>query len=353
MTGFPCLCRQVHVDGQFRYRLGHPLVDRYLEFVAGRARPNTLRAVTFDLKTFFTVVAKDPEEVKAVDVFDFLAHQRGDRTVVRLADRESGLAARTVARRISSISGFYAYLLARGDTAVTANPVPRGLQTRRQGGTHKSRSVPLVRVPRTLPRILDPADADRLLRALRTDRDRAMVLAMLLGGLRRCEVLGLRLEDILIADRRLRIIAGKGGHHRVVPVSGRFFEAVGDYLHTERPRQALTDRVFVALKGPRGGQPLSAEGLDEILAAAKVRAGLEHATCHELRHTCLTRLREAGMALEAVQAQAGHRSIESTRIYLHLSNDWLAGEYHRAVALIDADMAAINEMLAAQELVGQ
>ena len=134
---------------------------------------------------------------------------------------------------------------------MTANPVPRGVQTRRQGGTHKSRSVPLVRVPRTLPRIVDPADADRLLRALRTDRDRAMVLAMLLGGLRRCEVLGLRLEDIVIADRRLRIIAGKGGHHRVVPVSDRFFQAVGDYLHNERPRQAPTDRVFVALKGPR------------------------------------------------------------------------------------------------------
>jgi integrase/recombinase XerD len=70
--------------------------------------------------------------------------------------------------------------------------------------------------------------------------------------------------------------------------------------------------------------------------AARARTGLVHATCHELRHTCLTRLREAGMALEAVQAQAGHRSIESTRIYLHLANDWLASEYLRAIELIDA-----------------
>jgi integrase/recombinase XerD len=78
-----------------------------------------------------------------------------------------------------------------------------------------------------------------------------------------------------------------------------------------------------------------AKGLEEILTAARRRSGLEHATCHELRHTCLTRLREAGMALEAVQAQAGHRSIESTRIYLHLANDWLAGEYQRAAEAID------------------
>lgn len=52
---------------------------------------------------------------------------------------------------------------------------------------------------------------------------------------------------------------------------------------------------------------------------------------------CLARLREAGMALEAVQAQAGHRSIESTRIYLHLANGWLSAEYHRAVDAIDAE----------------
>ena len=63
MTTFPSLIRCVSSSGVVRYRLGDPLVDRYLEFVAGRARPNTLRAVAFDLKTFFTVVAKDPVEV--------------------------------------------------------------------------------------------------------------------------------------------------------------------------------------------------------------------------------------------------------------------------------------------------
>ncbi len=116
------------------------------------------------------------------------------------------------------------------------------------------------------------------------------------------------------------------------------------------PAGAATDRVFVVLKGPRRGLPLSAEGLDEILAGARRRAGLEHATCHQLRHTCLTRLREAGMALEAVQAQAGHRSIESTRVYLHLANDWLADQYRRAAELIDTDEDAVAAVLAVQEV---
>jgi integrase/recombinase XerD len=94
-----------------------------------------------------------------------------------------------VRRRLSSVSGLFAYLLARGD--VTSNPVPRGLPTRRERQRPRQ-TVPLMRTPRTLPQILVPAEVDRLLAALRTHRDRAMVLAMVLGGLRRCEVLGLR-----------------------------------------------------------------------------------------------------------------------------------------------------------------
>jgi len=275
-----------------------------------------------------------------------LADQRGDRSVIRIGDRESGLSARTIARRLSSISGFYAYLVARGDTPVVSNPVPRGLSTRRQGGSKRSQSVPLVRVPRTLPTILSPTEAQSLVSALRTHRDRAMIFAMLLGGLRRCEVLGLRLKDLWAGEHRVFVADGKGGHQRIVSMSDKFFTAVGDYLHIERPPDCATERVFVVLKGPRRGQPLTADGLDEIFAGAKQRARLDHGSCHQLRHTCLTRLREAGMALEAVQAQAGHRSIESTRIYLHLTNEWLADEYKRAAALIDIDNAAITRQLA-------
>jgi site-specific recombinase XerD len=189
-----------------------------------------------------------------------------------------------------------------------------------------------------LPRILEPGQVDALLAALRTYRDRAMAEAMVLGGLRRCEVLGLRLEDVQVAARRVFIAEGKGGHQRLIPVSGRFFASLATYLDTERPTDAGTDRVFVVLKGPRRGMPLSAAGLDQVLDSARARAGLAQATCHQLRHTCLTRLREAGMALEAVQAQAGHASIESTRIYLHLADDWLASQYRRAAEAIDAQL---------------
>jgi integrase/recombinase XerD len=238
---------------------------------------------------------------------------------------------------LSSVSGLFAFLQARGDVAT--NPVPRGLPTRRERQRPRQ-GVPLVRATRTLPHILTPAEVDGLTAALRTHRDAAMVAAMVLGGLRRCEVLGLRLADLRVAERRLFIADGKGGHQRLIPISARFFTTVAAYLEAERPGGAGTDRVFVVLKGPRRGQPLSADGLDEILDGARGRAGLAHATCHELRHTCLTRLREAGMALEAIQAQAGHASIESTRIYLHLADDWLASQYRKAAEVIDAQVFA-------------
>ena len=316
------------------------MVDDYLEFVAARGAMNTWLATAYDLKVFFEVIGKEPGEVRSADVFAFLAEQRAPRRgekVVRIEDGEAGLAARTIARRLSSVAGLFDYLLARGDAGVGSNPVPRGLASRRPGRRGRG-GVRLVRTPRTLPRVLSPVEVDALLGALRTQRDRAMVLAMLLGGLRRCEVLGLRLCDVNVGERWVHIRCGKGGRERIVPVSGRFFAALGEYLELERPVDATTEACFVVLKGPRRGRPLSAAGVDEVLAGARARAGLERCTCHQLRHTCLTRLREQGMALEAVQAQAGHASIESTRIYLHLANDWLVGEYLRAAEAIEAQI---------------
>src|ERR1700758_4651961 len=321
----PCLIRHQRGAELAAITLGHPLLDEYLAFVAARARINTWLAVASDLKIFFGVLAKEPTEVTAADVFAFLAEQRkprlGDR-VVRLEDGEAGLAARTIARRLSSVRGLYAYLTARGDTGVTRNPVPTSLAARRRGARRGNGGVPLIRTPRTLPRVVSPAAVD-----------------VVLGGLRRCEVLGLRLEDVNAGQRRLFVAEGKGGRQRIVPVSARFFVSLGSYLEQERPATTRTERVFVVLKGPRRGVPLSAAGVDEILDGARARAGLQWATCHQLRHTCFTRLREAGMALEAIQAQAGHASIESTRIYLHLADDWLAKEDLRAAEAIEAQAA--------------
>ena len=210
-----CVVRARDRSGGLVVRLGMPLADVYLEFLGGRCRPNTVLAAAYDLKVFFTVVARAPGEVRPADVLAFITAQRtgraGEHGVLQPLDGEgepAGVSSATVRRRLSVVSGFFAFLQARGDVA--ANPVPRGLPTRRERSRPRQ-GVPLVRVTRRLPRILSPAEVDALTAALRTHRDRAMVAAMVLGGLRRCEVLGLRLEDLRAAERRVFIAEGKAG----------------------------------------------------------------------------------------------------------------------------------------------
>ena len=181
MSWSPCLVRSVSSGDRVLVRLGHRLVDDYLEFVAARCRPNTVLAAGFDLKVFFTVIPKDPVEVTTADVLAFITAQRsaGDPKVVRFSDGESGLSSWTIQRRLSSLSSLFSYLLVRGD--INRNPVPQGLSTRRsrrRGG----RGVPLIRTPRMLPRIVDPSEVDGLLAACRTLRDQGHVRS---NGLRR------------------------------------------------------------------------------------------------------------------------------------------------------------------------
>jgi integrase/recombinase XerD len=217
-------------------RLDVLLLDDYLIFLAGRCRPNMVLAMAYDLRVFFTVVGKAVQVVVAADVVAFMTAQRsgqpglGRLQAVPPGDADVAMSAWRVRRRLSSVSGLFAFLRVGGD--VTANPVPGGLPTRRE--RHRPRQgVPLVRARWTLPRILEPGEVDALTAALRTDRDRAMVAAMVLGGLRRCEVVGLRLEDVRVGDRWVFVADGMGGHQRLVPVSGRFFTVVA------QPRRSI------------------------------------------------------------------------------------------------------------------
>ena len=110
----------------------------------------------------------------------------------------------------------------------------------------------LVRTPRRLPESLEPQEVASFTAGLATCRDRAMVLLMLLGGLRAGEVRGLRLSNVDMGLRRVRVL-GKGGRERVVPVDPAFFTELAAYLRTERPRGCPTPERFVVLRGRTTG----------------------------------------------------------------------------------------------------
>src|SRR5215470_18368604 len=131
-AGDVCVVSSRDGRGGLVVRIGMPLADIYLEFLGGRCRPNTVLAAAYDLKVFFTVVAKPPGEVRPADVLAFITAQRtgraGEHGVLQPLGGEgepAGASSATVRRRLSVVSGFFAFLQARGD--VPANPVPRGL----------------------------------------------------------------------------------------------------------------------------------------------------------------------------------------------------------------------------------
>ena len=147
----------VRPDGERVYRIGHQLIDEFLEFVVGRARPNTVRAYAHDLSVFFSVVKKDPLEVRPKHVMAFVTAQRrpkpGAENVVRIADGSAGLSAATIKRRLAAVSSFYGYLITRDDVDVSTNPVPRGHSSEpfagRSGTAARARRAPAAQDPRS------------------------------------------------------------------------------------------------------------------------------------------------------------------------------------------------------------
>jgi integrase/recombinase XerD len=315
--------------------LGTTEVDAYLKFLRYRCRLNTWISYGYDLQIFLNFIRKPLLEVISADILAFIDSQqsapnRQGRTN-GLSSKGPGLSNRTINRRLAAVASLYEYLRVFHDLPGNKNPVPRSLAKRnvfwanRYGNTA---STALIRVPQTLPRPLDPEEIDLFMNSLLTHRDKAMVLLMLLAGLRKSEVLKLGMKDIDFGQHTLMVREGKGGHQRVVAISDTGLRELMSYLNEERP-VSRSDKVFLVLKGKNRGQPLTVRALDTIIEYHRRKANTPGVQCHRMRHTCFTRLRQGGMSLEALQAQAGHSSINTTRIYLHLCPKELQQEYLR------------------------
>jgi len=317
-----------------RLSLGIPEVDTYLKFIQYRCRPNTWISYGYDLQVFLNTLTKPLGEITPLDILAFIEKQketprRRAKTVKGHILPDSTLCNRTIKRRLTTISGFYEYLRVFQLCSLKNNPVPKGLTKRTSFWGYRfsnSAVTPLIRAPEELPRPLDAREINRFIDSLHHQRDKAILLLMLLAGLRKSEVLKLTLADINFGQHTLFVREGKGGFSRTVAISDTGLKQLHHYLEKERP-DSSSDRVFLVLKGPHWGKPMSLKGLDTIVAYHRRIADTPGLQCHRLRHTCFTHLRQGGMSLEAIQAQAGHRSIETTRIYLHLCPKELQQEY--------------------------
>jgi integrase/recombinase XerC len=321
--------------------------NAFLAHLVARAfSPATIRAYAFDvvnLARFLTGEGISLASVMPADVFAWVdwqgARRDGGEKVVAL---RRTAAASTVNRRVAAVRAFFEYLVMAG--ARTDNPVPsprrgQGLRPTARGllghlGPGRPRAGGrLVRQPRRLPESLPAGEVDAFVASLRTHRDRAMALAMLLGGLRSAEVRGLLLRDADLGRRRLRVI-GKGGKERHVPVDRAFFAELAAYLRLERPAGLATLECFVVLRGPTAGEPVTEAGLRSLFRRHRAASGATRVRPHRLRHTYGTELAAAGIDLLALRELMGHSSPETTASYVHLSVEQLAAEYGAARATL-------------------
>jgi len=177
--------------------------------------------------------------------------------------------------------------------------------------------VPTWRLAR-LPRYIPAADVEHILEACDrpssvTWRDRAMLLLLARLGLRACDVVGLRLNDIEWQQGRLRVV-GKGRRESRLPLPQDVGDAVLGYLEIERPT-AATDHVFLTARTPI--RPIGLSGLRDVVGRAVERAGVETPSrgTHILRHSLASRLLREGATLDTIGALLRHRDIATTALY--------------------------------------
>lgn len=192
------------------------------------------------------------------------------------------------------------------------------------------------KLPRRLPAVMAQEQVGRLLDGWVGDdpldlRDRALYELVYSCGLRCQEVIDLRMGDVDVEGREVRV-KGKGSKERVVPVGGEALHALSRYLHAGRPalhRQTAPagDRIFLS----RRGRPLSPSDvrrrLERHLALVDAPEGVSP---HTLRHSFATHLLEGGADLRSIQELLGHSSLSTTQVYTHVSASHLRSVYRRA-----------------------
>jgi site-specific recombinase XerD len=157
--------------------------------------------------------------------------------------------------------------------------------------------------------------------------DRAWLLLMLHSGLRTAEIRHLRLADLDVEKRQLRIEQGKGQQERLVFLSEESLAVLQVYLAVRGP--ALTDHVFIFRH-----RPLRVGYCGQRLRAIGRRCGL-HVTPHRPRHSCATLLLNAGAPILTVQRVLGHRYVQTTLRYARLYEATVIKDYRKAMETVE------------------
>lgn len=171
--------------------------------------------------------------------------------------------------------------------------------------------IPFGKRPKQLPTVLGQQEVHDLIQCVEMPKHRAVLVTLYAAGLRLAEATHLRIPDIDSERMQLKVVGGKGGRDRYVPISPRLLTELRNYWKAARPSHYL-------FPGKTADVPLSSATIQKVckLAAAQARIS-KRVSPHTLRHSYATGLLEAGVDLMMISKLLGHRSFLTTMIYLH------------------------------------
>jgi len=287
-------------DGALDDYIQHLRVERGLS-------KHTVDGYARDLVRFGARLADEQRSLEEVDEASVAGY------LVTLS--QQGLSARTQARALSAIRGFFRFLV----------------QEQRQ----QQDPSELLEGPRLLQRLPDILNRDEVLRLLDAPvgskpnriRDRAMLHVMYAAGLRVTELIELDLADVNLEEGFVSAV-GKGNKRRIVPIGAHARAAMLEYLAEVRPKWARTASraCFVTARG----KAMTRQSFWSLVKKYARAAGItKPISPHKLRHSFATHLLAGGADLRSVQTMLGHADISTTQIYTHVSGDHLRKMHER------------------------
>ena len=267
--------------------------------------PNTVASYCSDVAEFQEAYGGDPAKADTSDITDYLIARSGE------------LSKRSQARVLSALRSFFDWVVLEG--LRSDNPCE---------------NVDSPKLGKYLPAVLSVEEVNAIIDSVDSStskgiRDRAILETLYGSGLRVSEAVSLRISDLYLKERFLRII-GKGDKQRIVPIGGSEADAIEAYLEVrEVPAGPEYDDILFL---NRFGKSLSRVSMFKMIKAQAIAAGIfKDISPHTFRHSFATHLIENGADLRAVQDMLGHESILTTEIYTHIdSSTWQAAvlEHH-------------------------
>ncbi|MEJ1996465.1 MAG: site-specific tyrosine recombinase XerD [Limibacillus sp.] len=295
---------------------GNPHIERFLEMLISErgVSANTHEGYRRDLENleaFLATRGLPPEQADTEAIRSFLKREK-----------QAGMAARTVARRLSALRQFFGFLLSE---EVRADDPMSLIDSPRQG--------------RSLPKVLSEEEVEALLEAARNMEGArgARLLALLellyATGLRVTELVTLPVSSAA-RDPRMLLVRGKGNKERMVPLSEAARRALADYLPLRQAflgKRKSSPYLFPSASSAKGH--LTRDRVAQLLKRLAGDAGIAPAKVspHDLRHAFASHLLAHGADLRAVQQMLGHADISTTQIYTHVLDERLrrlVGDHH-------------------------